>query len=76
MPHAIETPIAPMKSSGILDQYESFRVTPSMGTEFRNVSLRDWITGPDSDAHIRDLGILSKSEDDPVIKVTCANFCL
>ena len=52
---------SPMQLSGALDQFESFRVTPCIGTEFRNVDLADWITSTDSDALLRDLGITSMS---------------
>ena len=52
---------SPMQLSGVLDQYEKIRVTPKLGTEFRNVNLKEWITGPDSDAKLRDLAIFSKS---------------
>lgn len=54
MPHAIAQPL---QLSGALDQFESFQVTPCIGTEFVNVDLAQWITGPDSDALLRDLAI-------------------
>lgn len=47
-----------MQLSGALSKFESVAVTPCVGTEFRNVDVADWIKGPDSDALIRDLGIL------------------
>ena len=48
---------SPLQLSGALDQFESFQVTPCIGTEFRDVDLADWITSADSDALLRDLGI-------------------
>lgn len=47
----------PLKLSGALNQYESFDVTPIIGTEFKNVNLVDWINAPNSDELLRDLAI-------------------
>lgn len=52
------TPDKPVQLSGALDQFQSFQNTPCIGTEFRNVDLAEWITGPDSDARLRDLAIM------------------
>ena len=57
MPHAIAQPL---QLSGALDQFKSFQVTPCIGTEFVDVDLAQWITGPDSDALLRDLAITGK----------------
>lgn len=50
----------PLKLSGILDQYESFDVTPVIGREFPNAKLKEWLEAPNSDELIRDLAITSK----------------
>lgn len=50
----------PMQLSGILDQYESFQVTPCIGTEFPKASLAEWLSSPNADALLRDLAITSK----------------
>ena len=50
----------PMQLSGALDKFESLEVTPCLGTEFRNVSLAEWMRAENSDALLRDLAILSK----------------
>ena len=51
----------PLQLSGVLEKYTSFDVTPVVGREFPNVSLRDWIESPDSDALLRDLAVTSMS---------------
>ena len=50
---------APLKLSGILDQFESFDVTPVIGKEFPNANLADWLNAPNSEELIRDLAISS-----------------
>ncbi|GME42246.1 Taurine catabolism dioxygenase TauD/TfdA [Neofusicoccum parvum] len=47
----------PLKLSGVLDQYESFDVTPVIGREFPNAKLKEWLEAPNSDELIRDLAI-------------------
>ncbi|EOD46299.1 putative alpha-ketoglutarate-dependent taurine dioxygenase protein [Neofusicoccum parvum UCRNP2] len=47
----------PLKLSGALDKYESFEVTPIIGTEFKDVNLAEWINAPNSDELLRDLAI-------------------
>ncbi|CAG7981168.1 unnamed protein product [Penicillium nalgiovense] len=47
----------PLQLSGALDKYESFEVTPLLGTEFSNASLRSWFESPDSDIMMRELAI-------------------
>jgi len=49
----------PLKRSHILDKFESFDNTACMGTEFRNVDLVDWITGPNADEYLKELSIIS-----------------
>jgi hypothetical protein len=46
-----------LQRSGALDKFESFQLTPCIGTEFVGVDLAEWITGPESDAKLRDLAI-------------------
>ena len=50
----------PLKLKGVLDQFESFDVTPVIGREFANVDLKEWLEAPNSDDLIRDLAITSK----------------
>jgi hypothetical protein len=54
-------PQAPLQLSGALDSYKSFDVTPIIGREFADVSLKDWLRAPNSDELIRDLAITSKA---------------
>ena len=60
--HATEESVSipsytPKQLSGALDRFESFQVTPCIGTEFRNVNLAELITSADSDAVLKDLAI-------------------
>ncbi|KAJ5372025.1 alpha-ketoglutarate-dependent sulfonate dioxygenase [Penicillium concentricum] len=48
---------APLKLSGALDAFESFDVTPVIGREFPNASLKDFLCAPNSDDLLRDLAI-------------------
>ena len=50
----------PLKLSGALDNYDSFDVTPIIGREFPNASLKEWLEAPNSDELIRDLAITSE----------------
>lgn len=50
----------PLKLSYILDQFNSFDVTPGLGTEFPDANIVEWMRAPNSDVLIRDLAILSK----------------
>lgn len=54
---------SPLKSSGALDVYEKFDVTPVIGTEFARgaVQLKDLLEAPNADDLIRDLAILISS---------------
>lgn len=49
----------PLKLSGVLDQFESFDVTPVIGKEFPTVNLKEWLQAPNSDELLRDLAITS-----------------
>jgi len=51
----------PLQLKGVLDQYESFDVTPVIGREFKDVNLKEWLNAPNSDDLIRDLAITSTS---------------
>lgn len=48
---------APLKLSGVLNQFKSFDVTPVIGKEFSNVNLADWLRAPNSDELLRDLAV-------------------
>lgn len=50
----------PLKLSRALDKYEYFDVTPVIGREFPNASLKEWLEAPNSDELLRDLAITSK----------------
>lgn len=49
----------PLDLSGVLDQFESFDVTPIIGREYVGVNLAEWIHAPNSDDLLRDLAITS-----------------
>jgi len=53
---------APLKLSGALNAFESFDVTPVIGREFPNASLKDFLCAPNSDEILRDLAITSQSD--------------
>ena len=50
-----------VKSTGILDQYESFDVTPVIGREFPHANLVSWLQAPNSDDLLRELALTSTS---------------
>jgi hypothetical protein len=58
-----ETPVwkhkEPLQLAGVLDKYESFDVTPTIGKEFKDVNLKEWLDAPNSDELLRDLAITS-----------------
>ncbi|KAI9150203.1 taurine catabolism dioxygenase [Paramyrothecium foliicola] len=47
----------PLILGGSLAKFRSFEVTPTIGTEFVNASLKDWLEGPNADELLRDLAI-------------------
>ena len=49
----------PLQLKGVLDQYESFDVTPVIGREFKDVNLKEWLNASNSDDLLRDLAITS-----------------
>jgi hypothetical protein len=50
----------PLELKGVLDNFDSFDVTPIIGKEFPNVKLTEWLNAPNSDELLRDLAITSK----------------
>ncbi|KAL9085777.1 MAG: hypothetical protein Q9165_007409 [Trypethelium subeluteriae] len=48
---------APLQLTGALGQFNSFDVTPEIGKEFPEASLKEWLEAPNSDELIRDLAI-------------------
>lgn len=51
----------PLQLKGVLEQYESFDVTPIIGREFKDVNLKEWLRAENSDELLRDLAITSTS---------------
>jgi hypothetical protein len=49
----------PLKLAGVLDQFKSFEVTPVIGREYPEASLKEWLDSPDADELLRDLAITS-----------------
>lgn len=47
----------PLKLSGALNKFEQFDVTPTIGREYANVDLAEWIQADNSDELLRDLAI-------------------
>jgi hypothetical protein len=71
-PSATETiasvPVAPgkaqttkswVKSTGALDQYENFEVTPVIGREYPHANLVSWLQASNSDELLRELALTS-----------------
>lgn len=50
----------PLELTGALDAFESFDVTPVIGREFPNASLKDFLRAPNSDDLLRDLAVTSQ----------------
>ena len=50
----------PLELRGVLDQFESFDVTPVIGREFKDVDVVSWLRSPNSDELIRDLAVTSR----------------
>jgi hypothetical protein len=48
-----------VKATGILEQYESFDVTPVIGREFPHANLVSWLQAPNSDELLRELALTS-----------------
>ncbi|KAJ5822722.1 hypothetical protein N7447_005062 [Penicillium robsamsonii] len=47
----------PLKPTGVLDAFESFDVTPVIGREFPNASLKDFLSASNSDDLLRELAL-------------------
>lgn len=56
----IPLPRAPLKTTGVLDAYESFDVTPVIGREFPTANVVEWLRAPNADDLLRDLAITSE----------------
>ena len=50
----------PLKLKGVLDQYEHFDVTPTIGREYPSLNLKEVLEAPNSDEILRDLAIIGK----------------
>jgi hypothetical protein len=50
----------PLQLQGVLDQYDSFDVTPIIGREFPAANLKEWLEAPNSDELLRELAITSQ----------------
>ena len=50
----------PFRLKGVLKTFKSFDVTPTIGKEFPEAKLDEWLKAPNSDELIRDLAITSK----------------
>jgi alpha-ketoglutarate-dependent taurine dioxygenase len=48
----------PLKPTGCLDKYDYFEVTPCIGRQYTNLSLRDILNAPNSDELIREFAIV------------------
>lgn len=55
----------PLKSNGLLDQYEKFEVTPVLGREYVNLKLVDILRAPNSDDLIQELALTSECASVP-----------
>lgn len=51
----------PLALTGILDEYESFDLTPTIGREFPKANLVEWIKSEKADELLRDLAITGKA---------------
>lgn len=50
----------PLELKGALDHVQHFDVTPTIGREFIDVNLKDWLRAPNADELLRDLAITSR----------------
>lgn len=51
-----------LKSSGFLDKFEYFEVTPVIGREYSNVDIVEWLQAPNSDELIKELAVTSECD--------------
>ncbi len=57
---AEQTHRSPLELKGALEHVQHFDVTPTIGREFVDVNLKDWLRAPNSDELLRDLAITSE----------------
>lgn len=57
LPHAQHK--EPLQLKGLLEEYESFDVTPTIGREYPTINLKQILQAPNSDDLIRELAITS-----------------
>ena len=50
----------PLQLKGVLDQYDSFDVTPIIGREYPTANLKEWLEAPNSDELLKELAITSQ----------------
>lgn len=51
-----------LRSTGILDQFDHFEVTPIIGREYSNVDIVEWLQAPNSDELIKELAVISECD--------------
>jgi hypothetical protein len=49
-----------LKSTGALDQYENFELTPIIGREYPTANLVEWLQAPNADELLKELALTSK----------------
>ena len=52
----------PLQPTGALNKYKSIDVTPVIGREFPEASLKEWLEAPNSDELLRELAVTSKPD--------------
>lgn len=52
---------APLRPTGALNKYKPFDVTPVIGREFPEASLKEWLEAPNADELLQDLAVTSTS---------------
>lgn len=53
----------PLSPTGVLDTFRSLDVTPTIGTEFPEASLKSWLEDPNADELLRELAITGQLLD-------------
>jgi hypothetical protein len=53
----------PLGLTGVLNAFQSFDVTPTIGTEFPDASLKAWLEDSNADSLFRDLAITGQPQD-------------
>ena len=49
-----------VKSTGVLEEYENFEITPVIGREYPKANLVEWLNAPNADELLRELALVSK----------------